>query len=74
MRKYECLYIIDAELEEEVLQAEVDKYAQLLEKHECEEIKIDAWGKRRLAYEIRKNVKGTMFLWNIMAQLILLKN
>lgn len=58
MRKYECLYIIDAELEDEAIQAEVDKYAQLLEKHECEEISIDAWGKRRLAYEIRKKREG----------------
>ena len=58
MRRYECLYIIDAELEEEATQAVIDKYAQLLEKHGCEEVSIDAWGKRRLTYEIRKKREG----------------
>lgn len=58
MRKYECLYIIDADLEEEAIQAVVDKYSALLEKNGCEEINVDAWGKRRLAYEIRKKREG----------------
>ncbi len=58
MRKYECLYIIDPDLEEEVIQGVVDKYSQLLESHECDEITVDAWGKRKLAYEIRKKREG----------------
>lgn len=58
MRNYECLYIIEAGLEEEETQAVVDKYAKLLEDNGCTDLTVDAWGKRRLAYEIRKKREG----------------
>lgn len=58
MRKYECLYIIDAELEEEAIADAVAKFRQVLEDHGCTEIAVDEWGKRRLAYEIRKKRDG----------------
>ena len=58
MRRYECLYIIDAELEEEEITSTVEKYSKLLEEHGCEDISVDEWGKRKLAYEIRKKRDG----------------
>ena len=58
MRKYEVMYIIRTEIEEELLQSTIEKFkgvitngAGVIEKH-------DILGKRRLAYEINKHRDG----------------
>ena len=54
MRKYEALYIIRPNFEEEQYKNFVEKYNAVIQANGGEVIKVDLWGKRRLAYEIEK--------------------
>lgn len=58
MRKYEVLYIIRPDFDEEKYQAIVEKYNTLIQNNGGEVVKVDPWGKRRLAYEINKIREG----------------
>lgn len=58
MRSYEALYIIRPDLEDEQIEAVVNKFTGLIEKNGGEIIQVDKWGKRKLAYEIRKYREG----------------
>ena len=64
--KYETIFIINPELDEENTKALVDKFKNLLETSgELEN--IDEWGKRRLAYEIKDRSEGYYVLANFSA-------
>ena len=54
MRDYELLYIIKTEVSEEQNQAVIDRYNGVLESEGAEVVKVDKWGKRKLAYTIDK--------------------
>ncbi|WP_031514310.1 30S ribosomal protein S6 [Desulfofalx alkaliphila] len=58
MRSYEVMFIIRPDLEEEATEAVVEKVTGLIEKQGGETVKVDKWGKRRLAYEINKLREG----------------
>lgn len=58
MNKYECLYVIDAELSEEEIRASVEKFSGIVTDNGGEIEKIDEWGKRRLAYPINYKTEG----------------
>ena len=58
MNKYECLYVIDAELSEEEIRASVEKFSAIVTDNGGEIEKIDEWGKRRLAYPINYKAEG----------------
>ena len=58
MRHYETLYIISPELGDEDYKAVVAKHEDLIEKEKGVIIKLDEWGRRRLAYELRKFDQG----------------
>jgi small subunit ribosomal protein S6 len=58
MRAYECLYIIKPDLDEEQTNAVMDKFKGLIENNGGEIAKLDKWGKRRLAYEIKHCREG----------------
>ncbi|GLI07868.1 MULTISPECIES: 30S ribosomal protein S6 [Paenibacillus] len=53
MRKYEVMYIIRPDLEQEAVQATVEKFQNIIN-NGGEITKHDLMGKRRLAYEINK--------------------
>ena len=55
--KYESLYIINANLDEEAIAATVEKFKALVEANGVL-TGIDEWGKRRLAYEINHMNEG----------------
>ena len=57
MNKYETVLIIDPNLDEEACNAVVEKFADMISKEGSVEAK-EAWGKRRLAYPIKKNNEG----------------
>lgn len=52
MRAYETMYIIKTALEEEKIKASVEKFSSLIQNNGGELVKVDEWGKKRLAYEI----------------------
>jgi len=53
MRKYEVMYIIRPDVEEQNVQATVEKFQTIIN-NGGEVTKSDFMGKRRLAYEIKK--------------------
>jgi len=53
MRKYEVMYIIRPDIEQEAVQAAVDKFQGIIS-NGGEITKHEVQGKRRLAYEIKK--------------------
>lgn len=61
MRKYEVMYIIRPDVEQEALQALVDKFNGIIS-NGGEVTKTDVIGKRRLAYEINKLRDGYFVL------------
>lgn len=65
MRNYEVIYIIKTSVDTEQIPAVVEKYKQLLESNGGEIVKIEEWGKRRLAYEVNKNREGYYVLMNV---------
>lgn len=66
MRKYEVMYIIRPELEQEAVQAVVEKFQGIIQ-NGGEITKHDVLGKRRLAYEINKVRDGVYVLVNFTA-------
>ncbi|HIW33223.1 MAG TPA: 30S ribosomal protein S6 [Candidatus Paenibacillus intestinavium] len=61
MRKYEVMYIIRPEVEQEAVQALVEKFNGVIS-NGGEVTKSDVIGKRRLAYEINKLREGHFVL------------
>lgn len=61
MRKYEVMYIIRPDVEQETVQALVDKFNGIIG-NGGEVTKTDVMGKRRLAYEIDKIRDGIYVL------------
>ncbi|MED3661625.1 30S ribosomal protein S6 [Ureibacillus sp. FSL K6-8385] len=58
MRKYELMYIIRPDIEEEEKKALVQRFDEILTSNGAEIIESKEWGKRRLAYEIKKYREG----------------
>lgn len=58
MRKYETIFIINPELTEEDTKAVIEKARGIIQSHRGEVLKIDEWGNRKFAYEIKKMSKG----------------
>ena len=61
-RNYEMVYIIRPNLEEDQVQAVVDKFSALINNNDGEVTTVDSWGKKRLAYEIDDFREGYYFL------------
>ena len=68
MRKYEVMYIIRPDIEQEAVQAAVDKFQGIISNGGGEITKHDVLGKRRLAYEIKKFRDGHYVLVNFTAE------
>jgi small subunit ribosomal protein S6 len=58
VRLYELMLILKAGADEEQLEASIGKISDLITNQGSEIVKIDKWGKRRLAYEINGNTDG----------------
>jgi small subunit ribosomal protein S6 len=52
MNKYEIMYIIRPNIEEEAKKALVERFTNILLENGAETAETKDWGKRRLAYEI----------------------
>lgn len=53
MRKYEIMYIMRPDLDEDSQQALVEKFDSVLTDHGAQITEVEEMGKRRLAYEIK---------------------
>ena len=62
-RAYELMVIIDAELDDEVIDATVKRIAGLLDQRGATVKSEDRWGRRRFAYEINHKLEGYYVLF-----------
>lgn len=58
MRKYETIFILRPDLDEEKTTETVEKFKSVIEGNGGEIASLDKWGKRRLAYEINHIREG----------------
>ena len=58
MKRYETIYIANPNLEDDALKEVVAKFSDIIEKKKGSIVKIDDWGKRKLAYEVKRFDKG----------------
>ena len=63
MRAYELMVIIDAELDDEVIDATIKRIAGLLDQRGATVKSEDRWGRRRFAYEINHKLEGYYVLF-----------
>ncbi|MGL4523209.1 MAG: 30S ribosomal protein S6 [Bacilli bacterium] len=68
MRKYEIMYIIRPNIEEESQKALIERFNTILSDNGAEITTAKDWGKRRLAYEINDFRDGFYMLLNINAE------
>jgi len=62
MRYYETLYLLKPNLTDEDYQDTVNKFNNLIDQYKGVRIKVDEWGKKTLAYEVKKFSKGFYIL------------
>lgn len=58
MNKYETLYVITPELDEEATKATIEKFSGIIENNGGKIEKTDEWGKKKLAYPIDYKNEG----------------
>lgn len=68
MRQYELMIILDPELDERTLQPSLDKMLAVVTKEGGSVDNVDLWGRRRLAYDIKKKSEGIYAVVNMTAE------
>lgn len=68
MRKYEVVFVLRPDLDEEKNTAVIEKFSDLVISQGGEIIKLDKWGKRRLAYEVKDCREGFYVVLHINAE------
>ena len=68
MRAYEVMVILDPSLEERTVEPSLDKYLNVIRKDGGSVENVDVWGRRRLAYEIKKQAEGIYAVINLTAE------
>lgn len=58
MRQYELMIILDPEADERTVQPTLDKLLGVVTKDGGTVDNVDIWGRRRLAYDIKKKSEG----------------
>ena len=67
MRYYEMIFILHPNIPEEELSVITEKVTAVIDRNKGEVIKLDNWGKKRCAHNIKKCSKGYFFLLYFMA-------
>ena len=67
LRQYELMIILDPEIEERTVAPSLDKYLSVVKTDGGSVDKVDIWGRRRLAYEIKKKSEGIYAVVNFTA-------
>ena len=68
MNKYESMYILKPDLDEETRKSLIEKFKTLVEDNGGNVEKIDEWGQRKLAYEINYIKEGYYVLMTFEAK------
>lgn len=67
MKRYEIMYIIRPNLEEEARKALINEVNAIFVKLNSQEPKVDEWGMRDLAYEVNDFKKGYYVVLDVQA-------
>jgi len=70
MRKYELMYIIRPNIEDEAKKALVERFNSILTDNGAELVDSKEWGKRRLAYEINDFRDGFYHIMHVNAEAV----
>ena len=64
MRQYEIAFILVPTLSDDEVEQSIATYREVAEEKGAQVVKVDEWGKRRLAYPINKHKEGiyTIFI------------
>jgi small subunit ribosomal protein S6 len=68
MRKYEIMLILPSEADDKVIGGVTDRISQVLSERGGEVVKVDRWGKRRLAFEINRQPEGFYLIVEFQAE------
>ena len=68
MRAYELLVILDPGTDERTVAPSLDKYLNVVRNDGGSVESVDVWGKRRLAYEVKKNAEGIYAIVQLTAE------
>lgn len=61
MRKYEALYVFRTDASDKEVEDMHERLKSVIEQFKGVELRFENWGKRKLAYEMKKNAKGVYF-------------
>ncbi|MER6764674.1 MULTISPECIES: 30S ribosomal protein S6 [Amycolatopsis] len=64
-RHYEVMVILDPTLDERTVAPTLDNFLNVIRTSGGSVEKVDVWGRRRLAYEIKKNAEGIYALLDL---------
>ncbi len=67
MRKYEIMVIMDPDTDDRTVQPTLEQFLTVITKGGGTVDSLDIWGRRRLAYEIRKKPEGIYAVINLTA-------
>jgi small subunit ribosomal protein S6 len=68
MRQYELMVILDPELDDRTVAPQLDKFLTVVTKDKGSVDTIDIWGRRRLAYDIKKKSEGIYAVVNFTSE------
>jgi small subunit ribosomal protein S6 len=68
MRRYELMVILDPNLEERTVAPSIDQFLGVVKTDGGSVEKVDVWGRRRLAYDIKKKSEGIYAVIDLTAQ------
>ena len=67
MNKYEAMYIVTPEMEDEAIKGVIEKFSGIIPANGGEIEKTDEWGRKKLAYPIDYKTEGYYVLVNFAA-------
>ncbi|GAA4409082.1 30S ribosomal protein S6 [Fodinibacter luteus] len=68
MRQYELMVILDPELDDRTVQPSLERFLKVVTTDGGSVDTVDIWGRRRLAYEIKKKSEGIYAVVNFTAE------
>ena len=68
MRRYELMIILDPNIEERTVAPSIDQFLGVVKTDGGSVEKVDVWGRRRLAYDIKKKSEGIYAVIDLTAQ------
>ena len=68
MRRYELMIILDPNVEERTVVPSLDQFLGVVKTDGGTVEKVDVWGRRRLAYDIKKKSEGIYAVVDLTAQ------